>query len=189
LGKAAALFNSRGYFGASMSDLMEATGMEKGGIYNHFESKELLALQAFDHAAQTNFEILVNRVDNTTGSVNKLIELTDAFAYTIENSPITGGCPLLNSAVESDDAHPVLRERVQVAMKQFKDYVEQLIADAVDSGDMKLDMSAAQFALILVSTMEGGVMLSRLYGDHAQLETICRHVKEMVRSHATVTVS
>src|ERR1700733_1237807 len=86
LGKAAALFNSRGYYGASMSDLMQATGMEKGGIYNHFESKELLALQAFDHAVQTNFEIIMSRVDATEGAVNKLIELTDAFVFCVENS-------------------------------------------------------------------------------------------------------
>jgi TetR/AcrR family transcriptional regulator, transcriptional repressor for nem operon len=186
LGKAAALFNSRGYFGASMSDLMEATGMEKGGIYNHFESKELLALQAFDHAVQTNLEIIMNRVDSREGAVNKLLELTDAFADVVENSPITGGCPLLNSAVESDDAHPVLRERVKVAMSELKDYIERLIDDAVASGEIKLDMPSSDFALIIISTLEGGGMLSRLYGDYGQLQLICKHVKTLVRSQSKV---
>jgi TetR/AcrR family transcriptional repressor of nem operon len=37
---AAPLFNQRGYVGASMADLMAATGLEKGGIYRHFESKD-----------------------------------------------------------------------------------------------------------------------------------------------------
>ena len=41
---AAPVFNQRGYWGASMADLMAATGLEKGGIYNHFGSKEALAL-------------------------------------------------------------------------------------------------------------------------------------------------
>jgi TetR/AcrR family transcriptional regulator, transcriptional repressor for nem operon len=186
LGKAAALFNSRGYYGASMSDLMQATGMEKGGIYNHFESKELLALQAFDHAVQTNFEIIMSRVDNTEGPVNKLLELTDAFADVVENSPITGGCPLLNSAVESDDAHPVLRERVKVAMAELREYVERLIDDAVNSGEISLDMPSSDFAIIVISALEGGGMLSRLYGDYAQLQLICTHVKSLVRSRAKV---
>ena len=186
LGKAAALFNSRGYYGASMSDLMQATGMEKGGIYNHFESKELLALQAFDHAVQTNFEIIMSRVDATEGAVNKLIELTDAFVFCVENSPITGGCPLLNSAVESDDAHPVLRERVKAAMAELQEYVARLVADAVASGEMRLDMPPSDFALIVISTLEGGGMVSRLYGDHAQLELICKHVKSLVQSHSKV---
>ncbi len=48
--KAAPIFNQRGYEGAALSELMEATGLEKGGIYRHFESKEQLAGEAFDYA-------------------------------------------------------------------------------------------------------------------------------------------
>src|SRR5207247_2001481 len=33
---AAPVFNRQGYVGASMRDLISATGLEKGGIYNHF---------------------------------------------------------------------------------------------------------------------------------------------------------
>jgi AcrR family transcriptional regulator len=44
------VFNRQGYVGASMRDLIDATGLEKGGIYNHFGSKEQLALEAYDHA-------------------------------------------------------------------------------------------------------------------------------------------
>ena len=48
--KAAPIFNQKGYDGAALSDLMRATGLEKGGIYRHFESKQELAVDAFDHA-------------------------------------------------------------------------------------------------------------------------------------------
>ena len=47
---AAPVFNRQGYVGASMRDLIDATGLEKGGIYNHFGSKEQLALEAYDYA-------------------------------------------------------------------------------------------------------------------------------------------
>src|SRR5271170_2332921 len=48
--KSAPLFNQRGYEGTSLSDLMEATGLQKGGIYRHFSSKEELATEAFDYS-------------------------------------------------------------------------------------------------------------------------------------------
>ena len=48
--EAAPIFNQRGYAGCSMQDVMEATGLEKGGIYRHFESKEELAAEAFKYA-------------------------------------------------------------------------------------------------------------------------------------------
>jgi len=54
--QAAALFNQQGYAGSSMSDIMRVTGLQKGGIYNHFRSKDELALEAFDFA--------VNRVQS-----------------------------------------------------------------------------------------------------------------------------
>src|ERR1700720_2588708 len=48
--KAAPIFNQKGYDGAALSDLMRATGLQKGGIYRHFGSKEELAAEAFDYA-------------------------------------------------------------------------------------------------------------------------------------------
>ena len=44
--EAAPVFNQRGYAGSSLADLMKATGLEKGGIYRHFSSKEELAGEA-----------------------------------------------------------------------------------------------------------------------------------------------
>jgi TetR/AcrR family transcriptional repressor of nem operon len=46
--KAAPIFNQKGYDGAALSDLMRATGLEKGGIYGHFGSQQGLAGDAFD---------------------------------------------------------------------------------------------------------------------------------------------
>src|ERR1700693_6266140 len=46
---AAPIFNQRGYEGSSLSALMEATGLKKGGIYRHFSSKEELAAEALDY--------------------------------------------------------------------------------------------------------------------------------------------
>jgi TetR/AcrR family transcriptional repressor of nem operon len=44
--RAAPLFNQKGYEGTALSDLMQATGLEKGGIYRHFDSKQELAGEA-----------------------------------------------------------------------------------------------------------------------------------------------
>jgi len=53
--QAAALFNQQGMQGLRCH-IMRVTGLQKGGIYNHFRSKDELALEAFDFA--------VNRVQS-----------------------------------------------------------------------------------------------------------------------------
>ncbi len=45
---AAPLFNVRGFAGTSMNDILDATGLEKGGVYRHFASKDEIAVAAFD---------------------------------------------------------------------------------------------------------------------------------------------
>ena len=54
---AAPIFNQRGFAGCSMQDVMDATGLEKGGLYRHFSSKEELAAEAFRFAVQNSVKI------------------------------------------------------------------------------------------------------------------------------------
>ena len=60
------MFNRQGYVGASMRDLVDATGLEKGGIYNHFGSKEQLALEAYDYAMTLVTDGLARSQDGAT---------------------------------------------------------------------------------------------------------------------------
>jgi len=76
--KAAPIFNQRNYEGSALSDLMEATGLEKGGIYRHLDSKQQLAAEAFDYAwnlvLNTRFEgteAISNTVDRLKQIVRK----------------------------------------------------------------------------------------------------------------------
>src|ERR1700759_3552404 len=50
--QSAPIFNKQGSAGTALSDLMDATGLRKGGLYRHFAGKEKLAAAAFDYAWQ-----------------------------------------------------------------------------------------------------------------------------------------
>src|SRR5262245_34442234 len=52
LERAAPLLNRHGFANAPVSEIMRATGLQKGGLYNHFASKEELSLAAFDHMVE-----------------------------------------------------------------------------------------------------------------------------------------
>src|SRR5262249_54080854 len=101
--KAARLFNQHGFEGSSMSALMEATGLEKGGIYRHFSSKEELAVEAFDHAWHSAFAARMQDLESMPNTVDRLKLFVENF---VERRPsVPGGCPLLNTAVDSDDGN------------------------------------------------------------------------------------
>ena len=48
--KSLRLFSEKGYYNTSMQDIVQATGLTKGGIYGQFKSKEEIWHAAYDEA-------------------------------------------------------------------------------------------------------------------------------------------
>ena len=93
--QAAPIFNQRGYAGCSMQDVMDATGLEKGGLYRHFESKEELAAEAFKYALSQAVKTRTADLEHISGSIAKLRYVVTRFVEA--PSTIPGGCPLMNT--------------------------------------------------------------------------------------------
>src|SRR6266851_9984342 len=108
--KAAPIFNRKGYDGAALSDLMRATGLEKGGIYRHFESKQQLAGEAFDYAWKLAIDTRFAGTQSVPNSVDRLKLFVRNFRDR-RAGLVPGGCPLLNTAIDSDDGNPQLRRK------------------------------------------------------------------------------
>jgi AcrR family transcriptional regulator len=181
---AAPVFNRLGYAGTSMSELMSATGLEKGGLYRHFESKDALALAAFDHAVAVYGARYQAAVASRPTAVAQLGALLDTMAELATAPLVDGGCPLLNTAVESDDAHPALRDRARRAMRGFLRLVRGAYAGGVERGELRADVDPAAEATLLVATMEGAIMLARLFADPAYAQHAARAMRERAETLA-----
>src|SRR5712692_7436391 len=114
--KAAPLFNQKGYEGTSLTDLMDATGLQKGGIYRHFSSKQELAAAAFDYSWLRAVNNRLDGVEDSANSVDRLKKMISNFVE-LRSELVPGGCPLMNTAVESDDGNPILRTRAKKALQ------------------------------------------------------------------------
>lgn len=179
--QAAALFNQQGYAGASMSDLMRVTGLQKGGIYNHFRSKDELALAAFDFAVDRIQQRFRGALRGKRHAVDRLLAMLTVYEDFIEQPPLQGGCPLLNTAVDSDDAHPALRIRTQQAMDSWRSLIERIVAKGVARHELQPTADPETVASILIATIEGGIMLSKLYDDPAHLDRALNHLATYVQ--------
>jgi TetR/AcrR family transcriptional repressor of nem operon len=180
--KAAVVFNTKGYFGSSMGDLMREIGLEKGGIYNHFASKEELALEAFDYAAGTMQERLQAALEGKEGALERLFAIVEVLGGLAEDPPVEGGCPVLNTAVESNDAHMELKDRAREAMSGWLRLIGSIVKEGVRNGELRPGKNPRETASVVVATLEGAVMLSRLYDDPAYMKKSVGHLKEHLRS-------
>ena len=173
--QAANLFNQRGFEGSSMSDVMAATGLEKGGIYRHFSSKEELAAEAFDYAWKSAFETRIHDLEQVPNSIEKLKRFIVNF---INGRPaVTGGCPVLNTAIEADDGNLLLRERVRAAWREWRDYLAQIVAAGLKRKEIRPEVDAKQVATLIVSSLEGALMIARLERNKEALLTAQSHLE------------
>jgi TetR/AcrR family transcriptional regulator, transcriptional repressor for nem operon len=182
LERSAPVFNTKGYFGASMNDLVLASGLEKGGLYNHFQSKEQLALEAFDYAVEVMGGRFREALRGKDSALERLFAIVDVLGALAEDPPVPGGCPVLNTAVESDGAHPALKERAAEAMGGWLRLVGREVKEGVKRGELSPATDPRAVASVVVSTLEGAVMLSRLEDDPAHMRRAVEHLKEHLRS-------
>jgi len=168
-----------------MTDLMEATGLEKGGIYRHFPSKEAVAAEAFDYAWEEAFQERVRDLNSISGSVERLKHLIANFVERRSNIP--GGCPLLNTAVESDDGNPVLRERARQALGKWQELIVSIIREGIERREIRNEVNPNQMAMLIISSLEGALMISRLERNRDALLAARAHLENYLEKEVRVS--
>jgi len=181
LEQTAPLLNRLGYLSTPLSEIMEATGMQKGGIYNHFSSKEDLALQALDYAIEQVVQRFTRALKENKTATARLLGVISVLRVYATDHPFPGGCPLLNSAIEGDDAaNPALREKAMQAMDRLRNMFVRIVAKGIAEGDFRPQTHPDTVATLFVASFQGAVMLSKLYKDAVHLERVMDHLTEYV---------
>ncbi len=180
LERSAPLFNQQGYSGVSLSDIMRVTDLEKGGIYNHFTSKEQIALAAFDYAWELVQRHTREVLADKKHAVDRLYAFADAFVDIADGSLLPGGCPIMNAAIDSDDTFPALREHARAAMDIWRSSLHRIISRGIERHEISPAADADAFSTLFISTLEGAVMLSKLYNNLIHVRRAIAHIKMCV---------
>jgi TetR/AcrR family transcriptional regulator, transcriptional repressor for nem operon len=182
LARSAQLFNRQGYFGASLADIMRETGLEKGGIYNHFSSKEQLALESFDYAYGLVQERTRAALSGKYNAIERLLAIVSVFQSEVDDPPVAGGCPILNTAIEADDANEVLRDRARFAMDSWRTTIHRIVNKGIERHEIRPGVDADEIASILIATLEGANMLSNLYKDPIHMQRAVDHMVHYIET-------
>ncbi|MEQ8926180.1 MAG: TetR/AcrR family transcriptional regulator [Fulvivirga sp.] len=177
--KSAELFNTYGYHACSLSHIMEATGLKKGGIYNHFKNKDEIAIEAFNY----NYDRVRARFKERLGRVNtpteKLVAVIDAFVSFIDDPIVQGGgCPIFNTAMDATNTHPMLKEKAKAGIEGLKKYVEWKLMEGIEAGEFSDRVEVKKVASLMVATLEGAIVMSRVEDNNDCLMMASDYLKE-----------
>ena len=94
---------------------------------------------------------------------------------------VPGGCPLLNTAIDSDDGNPELREKARLALRSRLARLE-FTGKGQRRGEIRSDVDSSELATLIVSTLEGGLMMSRLQRVDYPRDWACRHLEDYLET-------
>jgi TetR/AcrR family transcriptional regulator, transcriptional repressor for nem operon len=176
----APVFNTKGFAGCSLAELLNATGLQKGGIYRHFESKEALALESFDYAWKQTKKARLDCLTSPTPKM-QLIEFISNFAKPAEI--VGGGCPLLNTAVEFDDqGNTALRQKAVEAMEEWLSFLQELLREGIEQNEFSTNLNLRATAMCIISTIEGAVIMSGLLETQEPLTHVCSFLENWLQT-------
>lgn len=181
LKKSGLLFNTQGYKSTSISDITTATGFTKGAIYRHFKSKEDLEKETLFHLSSVMFEKLRDRIKNAQTASEKLKAIFGYFESYVTNPPVKGGCPLMNVAIEADDAHPTLRKGAVKILDILRDSLITVVDNGIRYGQIKPDTDKEYYATVVIASLEGAIMMSKLRGNNDDIRRVLIHLEKQMK--------
>ena len=162
------LFHTKGYNGCGVSDITDATGIPKGSFYNHFKSKELLALAVLDrYQGLLGWEALKDRSKPPIPRLRSLFEDYMAFQVKWEFSR---GCLLGNFGAELSSQSPTIRKALKKIFERWCDAVGQVIQEAQERGDIDKRRDPQETARFLYNAWQGAVINSKVTRSQAPFE-------------------
>lgn len=180
LAGAVAVFNERGFDGASIEDLSRRLGISKSAIYHHVESKDALLELALDRAL-VGLEEVADEVRSLDGpAVERLdVLLRSSVGVLVDRLPYV--TLLLRVRGNSDLERRMLRRR-----RRLDALVADLVKEAVGDGDLRPDIDPAVTARLMfgmVNSLTEWLKPGKNHDDSALADAVAAIVFDGLRVH------
>ncbi len=178
--KTAPIFNVKGYAGTYLSDLQEATGLTKGGIYFNFENKDEVALAAFDYNFGRVNDYIAKRILAQEHSIDRLLVYPKVYRDFLKIPFLQPGCPILNTATEADDTHPQLKARAADALQYWKKAIENQVKRGIALREIGPDTDPTEIAVVMMSLIEGALMQAKATNRSTELRIAMNYLEKFI---------
>ena len=165
-----------GFNGSGVQDITDAASVPKGSFYNHFESKEALALQALDRFWQNGAGRRALLSDTSVEPVERLRRYFRGLADTVVDHNFQRGCLIGNFSTELSAESKAIRDRLAEIYAAWSRSIESCVREAEKADRVRPHLPAAVVATFLVNAWEGAVLRSKVEQDKSPLDQFERVV-------------
>ena len=170
LNEAERLVMAQGFAGTSIDDILKGAELTKGAFFHYFKGKDDLARALIERHAQQDlalFEDFAARAEaKSADPLEQTFLFLEAFEEHVSNSSApTLGCMYATYTYESMEFEPSIRDFVADTLRKWTSIYVRKFQNVLDLYKPALPVTARQLAEMIVSVVEGGLVLQRAYGD------------------------
>ncbi|SMF55926.1 transcriptional regulator, TetR family [Alteromonadaceae bacterium Bs31] len=162
---AAEEFTTRGYEGASLSEIISKAEVSKGGLYHHFSSKQALAYAVFDEVFLPTFLHKWDDALEQDDPAQALYEKISRFIAEVTPEMLAEGCPMIKMAMELGQIDPGIRDRVHSAFTSMRNRFLDALTRAQLAGSIKASADPRAAAAFIVASFQGLSLQAQHSGD------------------------
>ena len=158
---AVATLHRQGFNGSSVQDITEAAHAPKGSFYNHFESKEELAVAALERYWERVEASLALLDSNHLPPRERLARYFAALNEAARKNGFRTGCMIGNLSAEMAGQSPRMRNELARLLARWTKGIESCVIEAQADGSMRRDLDSRDAALFLINAWEGAMLRSK----------------------------
>lgn len=157
LAAAMAVFARKGFDGASMDDIVQESGLSKGGLYWHFESKDDIIAAILAQFFDQEMGALAGLVAASGSVEGRLRALAGQVVADMEAAADLHPIALESFAVAARQVE--VRQMLQGYYRQYGDLLAALVEQGVDAGEFRNEVATGRVAMVLIAQFEGLALL------------------------------
>jgi TetR/AcrR family transcriptional repressor of nem operon len=161
-------FQTNGFKASTIEDIASKAGVVKGSFYNHFKSKEVLAVEAVKLFITEALKTL--SLEGPPSAMKRLRGHFETFATIQHKGHFREGCLLANFSGEITDAHPALRSALDDGVERWCRELTEVIRQAQAEGDIEKQYKADHLARFLVNAWEGATIRTKVVRSQQPLD-------------------
>lgn len=165
------LLQVRGYAGVGVAEIIAASDATKGSMYFHFPGgKEELAVEALRDRGVQIARLIEHLLRTSPDAATAVNAFAAVLALRLEDSDFQRGCALATAVLDAGAEHDAVREAVRSGYDRWLELLERRIAD-----DGVVDDAAAE-AILVLSALEGALILARARRDPQPIHSVSRSI-------------
>lgn len=176
------LASVKGFDRVSTADILEAAGVRRGSLYYFFPGKDALGLAVLERD-RADFMAMLDQTLGADGAPE--IALDRFFKAALRKHHATGfvgGCLWGNTALEMSDTNPAFAKVVSDVFDEWIARLTKVMRAGQTTGAFRADHKPADLARMIVATVEGGIMMARLFKKASPMKACLETAKRCVMS-------